>query len=188
MPEQLPVENPALQRPPVADLVLRAAGRAVHPELWDALASRRVERANFTLTVFVTTGGHAIELTTPRGIVTEYLGPRDTDPLRGASEVERSLSSAQRAKAQFAAAHYEVSSRAEQLEAEQFAYVHAELARDGAARGFLVHAPPRERLGLAALSYVTADPVTDGLAVASFHTFPDEFVVVKTQSLLEFVT
>ena len=188
MPARFPVENPALQRPPVADLVLRAAGHAVHPELWDALVSRRVERPHFRLTVFVIPGGHALELSTPRGVVTEFLGPRDADPLRGTSEVDRSLASAQRAKAQFFAAHYEVSSCAEHLEAEQFAHVHAELARDGAARGFLVHTPPRARLGLAALSYLTTDPVAQGIAVASFHTFPDEFIVVKTQSLLEFVT
>ena len=175
-----------MQRPPVAELVVRAAGRAVHPELWDALASRRVERAGFTLTVWVTRGGHALELRTPSGVVTESLGPRDSELLRGAPGVERSLASGQRGKVQFPAGRYEVSSRAEWLEPEQFAHAHAELARDGAARGFLVHASPRERLGLAALGYLTADPVLGGVAVAAFHTFPDEFVVVKTQSLFEF--
>jgi hypothetical protein len=35
------------------------------------------------------------------------------------------------------------------------------------------------------VSAVYAEPAAGGLALSSFHTFPDECAVVKTQSLIE---
>ena len=174
-----------MKRPPVAELVARVYSRAIHPELWELLALRRVERPGFALTVRVIAGGHVVELRTVLGVVTECLAAPGLGLPAGVA-IERSLSSAQRGKAEFAAARYEISSRAELLDPEPFAYAHAELIRDGARRGFLTHFPTHNRLGLAPVSYLTADPVPGGLAVAGFHTFPDEFAVVKTQSLWEF--
>jgi hypothetical protein len=66
-----------------------------------------------------------------------------------------------------------------------FLHVHEELAADGARRGLLFHFRPQHRLGLTPLGFVTVDAIPTGLSIAAFHTFPDEFAVVKTQSLIE---
>lgn len=171
---------------PVAELVVRVYGCAVHPELFETLALGRVERAGFALIARLTPGGHVVELRTARGVVTECLAARGYGLPGGGLAVKRSLASASRARAEFAAARYEVSSRAELLEPEQYAHAHAELVRDGAARGLLAHARPRDRLGLAPLGYLVVEPVPGGLTVAGFHGYPDEFAVVKTVSLWEF--
>src|SRR5207248_7781996 len=80
---------------------------------------------------------------------------------------------------------YEMGLQAEVLPPEVFLHVHDELAAEGAKRGVVYHLPPRHRLGLTPLGLVTVDALPTGLAVATFHTFPDEFAVVKTQSLIE---
>ena len=50
----------------------------------------------------------------------------------------------------------------------------------------LFYFAPHRRMALAPLGLVTVDPLPTGLSVATFHTFPAEFTVVKTQSLIEF--
>ena len=56
---------------------------------------------------------------------------------------------------------------------------------DGSKRGFLQHFPAPDYLGLAPLGFVTADARQGCLILSTFHTFPGEYTVVKTQSLIE---
>ena len=80
---------------------------------------------------------------------------------------------------------YQVTLSVEVLPPEVFLNFHEELAADGARRGLLFHFRPHHRLGLTPIGLVTAEALPTGLAVSAFHTFPDEFTVVKTQSLIE---
>ena len=52
-------------------------------------------------------------------------------------------------------------------------------------RGFLYHFSPHARLALAPLGFVLADFRPGCLFLSTFHTFPGEHTVVKTQSLIE---
>jgi len=54
-----------------------------------------------------------------------------------------------------------------------------------AKRGLLYNFQPNHRLSLAPLGFVTAEAGQNCLIITSFHTFPDENTVVKTQSLIE---
>ena len=63
--------------------------------------------------------------------------------------------------------------------------MHDEILRDGSKRGFLQNFPSHNRLGPAPLGFVTADARQGCLILTSFHTFPEEYTVVKTQSLIE---
>ena len=58
-------------RPPVDDLVFHLFARPVHPEFFDTLALRRVERPADTLTVRITPTGHAITFQTAKWSLTE---------------------------------------------------------------------------------------------------------------------
>ena len=90
-----------------------------------------------------------------------------------------------RGRCDVADVRYQVGLQVEVLPPEVFLHVHEELAADGARRGLLFHFRPHHRLGLTPLGFVTAELLPTGLAVAAFHTFPDEFAIVKTQSLIE---
>jgi hypothetical protein len=78
-----------------------------------------------------------------------------------------------------------VSSQLEVLPPEQFAHVHEELALEGARKGMVFHCKAGNRLGLSPLGVVIVTAVPSGLSAAAFHTFPDEFSLIKTQSLIE---
>lgn len=173
-------------RPRVADLVFRVYDRVLHPELFDALALRRVARPGYALTVRLTPTGHVLELSTPAGSLTEWTAARDQLLPAAGVRLDRPVDGGRRGKAKWAGIKYEMSLHAEVLAPEVYAHAHDELIHDAARRGVLAHLPAHRRLGLAPLGYVTVEPIPGGLSVAAFHSFPDEFTVVKTQSLIEF--
>src|SRR5215467_16408620 len=47
-------------RPRVSDLVIHLYGRPLHPEFFDILATRKVQREDYDLTVRITRTGHVI--------------------------------------------------------------------------------------------------------------------------------
>jgi hypothetical protein len=173
-------------RPRVADLVFRVYDRPLHPELFDALAVRRVCRDGSALTVRITPTGHQLEWSRDGAFLTEVTAAADLDLPDGGRKLAHKFRGEQRGRCQVGpGVRYQVSLSAEVLAPEAFLHVHEELAADGARRGLLFHFRPHHRLGLTPLGLVTAEAVRGGLSVASFHTFPDEFSVVKTQSLIE---
>lgn len=171
-------------RPRVADLVFRLYDRPLHPELFDALAVRRVRRNDYALAVWLTPTGHVLEWRRGNAVLTEATTATDQELPPGAV-LTHPFRTERRDRWRAAGARYQVSLSAEVLPPEVFAHVHDELAADGAKRGVLFHFAPHHRCGLAPLGLVTADALPGGLAVSTFHTFPAEHAVVKTQSLIE---
>lgn len=179
--------NDPILRPRVADLVFRLYDRTLHPELFETLSLRRIKRERYTLTVRMTPTGHALEwtngdvclfeVTTTSGDVLPDQGLRLQHRFEGTRSGHWELGPT---------THYTMSLQAEILSPEVYLHVHEELARDGAKRGLIFHYQSHNRLGLAPMGYITVDPLPTGLSISAFHTFPEEFGVVKTQSLIEF--
>ena len=173
-------------RPRVEDLVFRLYDRSLHPELFDTLACRRVRRDGYALTVRITPTGHVLEWVGVAGRLTEVVTATGHVLPEGCRRLSLRFQGERRGRCDVGGGvRYQVGVQAEVLPPEVFVQVHEELAADGARRGVLFHFRPHHRLGLTPLGFVTAETVPGGLSVAAFHTFPDEFAVVKTQSLIE---
>ncbi|OWK43912.1 DUF2617 family protein [Fimbriiglobus ruber] len=180
--------NHPIIRPRVADLEFRVYDRPLHPELFETLALRRVRRDGYSLAVRMIPTGHVLEwakgdaylaeMTTTTDQPLPAHGRRLAHPFRGEKRGRYEVAPGVR---------YQMNLQVEVLAPEVFLHVHEELIADGAKRGLLFHFRPHYRLGLSPIGYVTVEPVPSGLCVAAFHTFPDEFAVVKTQSLIEAV-
>ncbi len=80
--------------------------------------------------------------------------------------------------------HYEASFQVEVLAPEIFLHIHDEILIDGSKRGFL-HSFPNRDQPIAPLGFISAEGRAGCLILSTFHTFPDEYTVVKTQSLIE---
>jgi len=173
-------------RPRVCDLIFRLYGRPLHPELFEILAYRKVEREDYEVTVRITRTGHVISWDNHDVHLTEVAAAADqplperrrllNHRLRG--EMSDSLPYAPRVG-------YQMSFQVEVLPPEIFLHVHDEILTDGGKRGLLYNFKPNVRLALAPLGFVTVEARPGCLFLSSFHTFPDEFTVVKTQSLIE---
>jgi hypothetical protein len=175
-----------IYRPSVREMFFCLYTRPLHPELFETLATREVRRDDYVLTLHVTPVGHVMTWQTGNFLLTELTAvagmrlPRRGRVVRRRFQGERTGS--------FRPAHgvtYQMSSQMEVLPPEIFVYVHDEIVADSAKRGLLYHHVPRHRLGLAPLSFVTVEGCQGTLAISTSHTFPDEYAVVRTQSLIE---
>src|SRR2546428_3587473 len=101
-------------RPRVSDLVFQLYGRPLHPELFDILAMRKIQREDYELTVRITRTGHVISWENRDVHLTEVAAATD-QPL---PEKRRLLSYRLRAEQSHSIAsahgiHYDVSFQAE---------------------------------------------------------------------------
>jgi hypothetical protein len=175
-----------LLRPPVADLVFQVYGRPLHPELFDILAVRKIQREDYELTVRITRTGHAVTWESKHGHITEVAAAAD-QPLPD----KRSLLNYRLRGEQSAVLpapngiNYQMSFQVEVLDPEIFLHVHDEILADGGKRGLLHHFHAHQRLALAPLGFVAAEARAGCIFLSTFHTFPSENTVVKSQSLIE---
>lgn len=175
-----------IARPRVSELVFRLYARPLHPELFDTLAVRRIDRGGDRVVVRITPSGHALAWTRGPAHVEEVTTTAADDLPEFGRRLGHRIEGERTGRCEVAAGvRYQVSSQLERLAPEQFAHVHAELLDEGTRKGFLFHLRPHHRLGLSPLGVVIAEALPGCLSVSAFHTFPDELAVVKTQSLIE---
>ena len=173
-------------RPAVEELTFRVYGRPLHPELFEILASRKVRREDYELTIWITRTGHVITWENADVQLTEVAAAAEQE----LPEKRRLLSYRLRGEHNgvLACPHgitYQTSFQVEILQPEIFLHVHDEILADGGKRGLLHNFQPNHRLALAPLGFVTAEARAGCLFLSTFHTFPEEHTVVKSQSLIE---
>jgi hypothetical protein len=173
-------------RPPVSAMALHLYRRPLHPELFETLACREVRRDDYTLTVCITPAGHVLTWRTADLVLTEIMASRG-QPLPGRGKVWRHRFHGEQCDAFRASPFisYQMSAQAETLTPNLFARIHEELLADGQKRGLLHLHHPHHRFALSPLGFVTADARLGCLVVNTFHTFPVECTLLKTQTLIE---
>ena len=173
-------------RPRVEDLVFRLYDRPVHPEFFETLALRQVERGAYRLTVRITQTGHALTWTDGRNSFSEVTATRHQElPTTGGRLTHRFQGERGGRCELVHGLRYLMNLQVEVLPPELFLNFQQEILDDGRRKGLVYGIPPHHRLGVSPLSVVIAEALQHSLAVSTFHTFPDEFTVIKTQSLLE---
>jgi hypothetical protein len=175
-----------LLRPPVGDLIFRLYGRPLHPELFDILAVRKIRREDYDLSVWITRTGHVISWENRDVFLTETAASYDQTLPERRRLLHYRLRYEQTGR--LLCAHgisYQMSFQVEVLPPEVFLTVHDEIRADGEKRGLLHHFPAAHRFEVPPLGFVTADARPGCLLLSTFHTFPGEYTVVKTQSLIE---
>lgn len=173
-------------RPPVSELVFQVYGKPLHPELFDILATRKVSREDFELTIHITRTGHVISWLRQGVYISEVAAA--ADQLEVAQQRLYHCKMRGEHSARLRCQHgisYQASFQVERLPPEIFLHIHDEILADGAKRGLLHNFQPHHRLALAPLSLITAETRPGCLFLSAFHTFPDEHTVVKSQSLIE---
>ncbi len=173
-------------RPKVAELAFRLYGRSLHPELFQVHKTRTIERGGYTAQVNITSAGHVVTWRYGGVTLTEVAAssqhplPRKrrlmSHPLRG----ERNCRIDCRG-----GITYQTSFQLEPVSPEVFWTFQEELAIDGQRRGLLHVFDASGRMALGALSYIHVETRSRSMLVQAFHTFPDDYAIVKSQSLFE---
>ncbi len=173
-------------RPKVAELVFQLYGRPLHPELFECHETRVVRRGNYEAKIDITNAGHLVTWRYDGLILTEVCAAAHhplpqkrrliSYPLRG----ERN----DRVECRGGVA-YQVDFQLEPVEPEVFWTFQDELASGGKNGGMLHTFDSSGRMALGALSYIHVETRNHSMLVQAFHTFPDDYAIVKSQSRFE---
>jgi len=171
-------------RPKVEELVFQVYGRPLHPELFDILAVRRIERPDYQVTIHITRSGHFVTWCNGAVLLSEL-----AEVPQPFAEQRRLLTHRLRGEhagtVKCGSATYQMNFQVETLAPEIFLHVHDEILADGGKRGLLHNFQPNHRLAVAPLGFVAAETRPGCLFLSTFHTFPEENTVVKSQTLIE---
>ena len=173
-------------RPKVAELVFQLYGRPLHPELFEVCSSRTVQREHYSAKIEITSTGHVVAWRHAGLILTEVT----TSAHHPLPERRRLLS--YRLKGQRSdrvecrgGITYHVSFQLESMDPEVFWTFQEELTRDSRKQGMLQRFDSSGRIALGAISYINVESRARNLLIQAFHTFPDDYAVVKSQSLFQ---
>jgi hypothetical protein len=168
----------------VADLGLRLYLRALHPEFFDIRARRTFGHADFEGEVWLLDVGHVITFVESGEAITEVIAPRELDlPRRG---LAKTMDIVGHAEHRLEARGPVVYHMAYQVDTESPAtYVReVEELLASARQGHLFVEEPLEA-AKRPFSYAVPEPRGRGLLVHTWHGFPAQHTILKTQTLIE---
>lgn len=173
-------------RPKVAELAFQLYGRSLHPELFEIYKSHTVERGGYTAKVDITSAGHVVTWRYGGMTLTEVAASAQ-HPL---PQRRRLLSYRLRGERDDrvecrGGVTYQMSFQLEPADPEIFWTFQRELADHGERRGMLHTFDASGRMAMGALSYIHVETRNRSVLVQAFHTFPDDYAIVKSQSLFE---
>jgi len=173
-------------RPDIADLVLCAFERRLHPELFECRAVTQLQRNSITLTLKLCTAGHWIELAYRDRFLTEAMSERQI-PLPNVKRVceHRIKGGRTQTYPLSSGVSYTSSCQLERLEPAVFLQAHEELVLDCRQAQLSIAVPSANRWSPGPVSLIRTELGRDSVLIHAFHTFPEFCAVVKTQTLLE---
>lgn len=174
-------------RPDVSDMMFLVFDRSVHPELFTTVKSQRITNSDFSATARICPTGHVIEFQPGRFPITEAATTRQQSLPNHKRTCSRRLVGQRDQTIEFeCGVRYHGCYQLERLDPEIFMNVHEELSLDipKASLGHAFNSP--SRFAPSPISVIQMDVTSpSALLVHTYHTFPENCAVVKTQSLFE---
>jgi len=171
-------------RPKVAELVFQVYCRPLHPELFQVYQSRSVKRGDYLAKIDITSAGHVVTWRHGSSTLTEVATSAHHPLPQRRRRLSYRLRGERNAQVECRdGVCYEVSFQLEPVEPEVFWTFQDELAQDGRRQGMLHRFDSSGRMALGALSYINVETRNRSLLIQAFHTFPDDYAIVKSQSL-----
>lgn len=173
-------------RPKVAELAFQLYGRPLHPELFQVYETCTIERGDYIAKIDITGAGHVVTW--------RYAGLTLTEVAASAHhplpKMRRLLSYGLKGQRSDrvdcrGGVSYQMSFQLEPTDPEVFWTFQQELAAQGRQQGMLHCFDSSGRMALGALSYINMEARNRSLLIQAFHTFPDDYAIVKSQSLFK---
>ena len=171
-------------RPKVAELAFQLYGRSLHPELFKIFKTREIERGGYSAKIDITSAGHVVAWRYGGMTLTEVACSAQHPLPKKRRLMSYKLKGERQDEVECRGGiRYQVSFQLEPVTPEVFWTFQQELAHDSQRQGLLHTFDSSGRMALGALSYINVETRSRSLLVQAFHTFPDDFAIVKSQSL-----
>lgn len=173
-------------RPKVAELVFQVYGRSLHPELFEVFCSRTIQRGDYTATVSITSAGHVVTWQ-HQGLTLTEVAASAQHPLPQKRRLMSYLLKGERQDRLECrgGCRYQMQFELEPVAPEVFWTYQQELSLEGIQHGLLHRFDSSGRMAMGALSYINIQARNRSLLIRAFHTFPDDYAIVKSQSIFE---
>lgn len=173
-------------RPNVTSLVFRLFSRSVHPELLNVCTQASIRQEAYAASLQICDAGHVISFHHNGQTLCELTTSADRPLPQNKQILSRRLRGQRNESVEHdAGILYHVSFQVEKLDPEVFLNLHEELLVDSGRSRVSHQFGASSRLAPAPLSVIQTEERINSLLVHTFHTFPDNCAVVKTQSLFE---
>jgi len=173
-------------RPKIAELVFQLYGRALHPELFEVVQTRNIERGGYRAQVQITGAGHVVTWRYGGLTLTEVAASAHQPlPLRRRLISKRLRGERTDRVECRGGVTYHTNFQLELTSPAVYWGYLDELSQNGAAQGMLHRFDSNGRVAMGAVSYINTEVRDRSMRVQAFHTFPDDYAIVKSQSLFE---
>lgn len=160
--------------------------RPLHPELFEIHHDHHIAKGAYEAQVWVTGCSHVIGFFRQGRCLVEMIGDSEMElprrgrllelPFRGERDHE-----CKRAEG----INYMMNFQVETMSPMVYTKTHHELARQGSRHGLFVPFPTWMSRALTPFTYIDYEAKANELHVFTFHAFPEDLTVVKTQSIFE---
>lgn len=170
-------------RPKVAELAFRLFSRSLHPELIEVQQSRQVQRDLYQARVEITNCGHVITFNSNGATFCEVATSAHQPLPTRRCLLHQTLKGSRTEEVQCQnGLGYRTHFQLEIVKPEMFWMVGQQLGKSPT-EGLLHHFSPNGRIALAAISYINIETRRSSMLIQAIHTFPDDYAIVKVESL-----
>jgi len=173
-------------KPKIADMTFQVFGRALHPDWFSAREFFRLTHNDWEADIRIIEGGHSVVFRAGHARLTEVLaGPETALPEPGLlfhSPIRHERSKVLQPSGGL---EYQTCFEVERLDPEVFTHLCDEIALDASRSGLFHRFAVTNRMVPAAITHIKIDSRIRGLSIHTFHTFPEEHAIVRSQSLFE---
>lgn len=174
-------------RPDVTDLVFEVFERSVHPELLTIHSQSDWQHSACRVKIQICDAGHVLTVQHHDSVISEVATTQGTLLPRHYRIFAQKLKGHRQDSLQCReGVTYHLGFEVEVLEPEIFATYHQELLADSLRSPVSHRFSTSSRVSQVPLSFLQLEATADSLQVHTFHTFPDNYAVVKVQSRFEF--
>ena len=170
-------------RPKITDLNFHLFARSIHPELFSACVSREYAREKYSLVINITSAGHLLAFEHNGHVLTE-VSTSATHPLptrrvllSNRIEQQKTDEAVFRNRIQ-----YRCSYQLDAVHPNTFVTIRKQLDLQSQCEGLVHHFQSNGRLNCGAISYINVQSFQSHVKIRSFHTFPDTYAVMKSES------
>jgi len=158
--------------------------RPLHPELFKIYRSRRFLQGDYEVIIWITGCSHLVSVFYGSECMTELICSSDQIlPNRGLLERFPFRGEKSHACRSFQGMEYMMNLQVEPMSSNLYQKSHMDLIRLAKKRGLFVHYPHWSRGDFTPFSLIDYEAHYHELHIHTFHAFPEQHTIIKTQSL-----
>ncbi|MEM7454541.1 MAG: DUF2617 family protein [Planctomycetota bacterium] len=170
-------------RPKIKDLDFHLFARPVHPEFFNGCAQRDFERENYRLKVNITTTGHLITFAHRQFVMSEICVAAHQQLPEGQLLLSYPLETDQSDQVVYRdMIRYQCRTQLEGANPKTFVTIQQQLDEQAACEGLVHRFEASGRNVFGAISYINVQSFHAHVRIRTFHTFPDTYSVLKSES------